>query len=94
MFSIAPSKTKYGSNLVVDGYRFKNSSNIMFGWKSACNQHYFCVESACKCRILSNLQVTDIIKSKNKRNLISKKRTIFKNFDEERFQQMKNLKKN
>ena len=94
MFSIAPSKTKYGSNLVVDGYRFKNSSNIMFVWKSACNQHYVCVESACKCRILSNLQVSDIIKSKNKRKLISKNRTIFNNFDKERFQQMNKLKEN
>ena len=94
MFSIAPSKTKYGSNLVVDGYRFKNNCNIMFVWKPVCNQHYVCVESACKCRLLSNLQVTDFIKSKNKRNLISKNRTFFKNFDNERFQQMKKLKKN
>ena len=72
MFIIAQSKTKYESNLVVDGYRFKNNSKIMFVWKPACNQHYVCVESACKCRLLSNLQVTDIIKSKNKQILISK----------------------
>ena len=87
MFSIASSKTKYESNLVVDGYRFKNNS------KTRRTQLYVCVESACKCRLLSNLQVTDIKKSKNKRKLISKNRTIFKNFDEERFQQMNKLKK-